>query len=109
MIGIDIVSISRVENIYNKFGDKFLNKVFKIEEIDEIKEITIHKRRIERIAGRFALKEAVIKAFKGDIFFKDIQILSSSKGAPICKVRGKIVNVSISHENQFAVAVASIK
>ena len=64
MIGIDIVSIKRIENLYKKFGEKFLYKIFSNIEIEEIKNIEHGNRKIEKIAGKFAAKEAVIKVFK---------------------------------------------
>ncbi len=110
MIGIDIVSIKRIENLYSKFGEKFLYKIFNEIEIEEIKKIDYRKRRIEKIAGKFAAKEAVFKVFKDSkINFKDIIIGNSSNGAPICSVDGNIVEISISHERGYAVAVAFLQ
>ena len=59
MVGIDIVDVSRMEGIMKRFGDRFLNKVFTDKELDYVrKRIRIQ----ESLAGRFAAKEAFIKA-----------------------------------------------
>ena len=110
MIGIDIVAIDRIGDLYKKFGEKFLYKIFNEIEIEEIKKIDYKKRRIEKIAGKFAAKEAVIKVFEGNnINFKDIVIVNSSGGSPTCFVNGKSVKISISHEKDYAVAVALLQ
>ena len=60
MVGIDIVDVSRVEGIMKRFGNRFLNRVFSDKELEYV------GKRIkpqESLAGRFAAKEAFIKAF----------------------------------------------
>ena len=107
MIGIDIVSIDRIDNLYKKFGKSFLYKIFNEKEIEEIENINYNKRRVEKISGKFAAKEAVIKAFRGErINFKDVEILTDSNGIPVCFVCNNEIKISISHEREFAIAVA---
>ena len=107
MIGVDIVSVKRIEDIYKKFGEVFLHKIFLEKEIEEINKITNQKRKLEKIAGKFAAKEAVIKALKGtNMQFKNIEIISDEAGIPSCRIEGMKVEISISHERDFAIAVA---
>jgi holo-[acyl-carrier-protein] synthase len=105
MVGIDIVDITRVERIIKRFGDRFLNRVFSEKELDYV------GRRMkpqESLAGRFAAKEAFIKAYGKTANFKEIEILQE-KGRPYIMFRGKAYpEVSISHERAYAVAVVVI-
>lgn len=105
MVGIDIVDVSRMERITKRFGDRFLNKVFTRQEL----EYTRKKMRMhESLAGRFAAKEAFIKAHGEAVGWKEIEILQQG-GKPYIVFEGKIYReVSISHERSFAVAVVVI-
>lgn len=105
MIGIDIVDVKRIEEIINKH-ENFLEKVFTEDEIERIKK---RKNPYERIAGMYAAKEAVSKAMGtgiGDISFHDIKLIYDNN-APHAEVGGKKFNLSISHERDYAVAVAT--
>jgi holo-[acyl-carrier protein] synthase len=105
MVGIDIVDVSRMEGITKRFGDRFLNKVFSNKELDYV------GRRIrpqESLAGRFAAKEAFIKAYGKKASFREIEVLQKD-GRPYIEFRGKTYQeVSISHEHAYAVAVVVI-
>ncbi|OYD15918.1 holo-[acyl-carrier-protein] synthase [candidate division WOR-3 bacterium JGI_Cruoil_03_44_89] len=105
MIGIDIVEIKRIEKLRNKYEDKFLRRVFSIGEIELYKK---HKRRVSFLAGRFAAKEAVIKALGRYIPWNRIEVLG--EGKPYVEVDGieSTLHVSISHTKDFAVAIAII-
>ena len=59
-LGTDICEISRIENIYKKYGEKFLKKTFTEEEINYC--LSKPKHTASRLAVRFATKEAVSKA-----------------------------------------------
>jgi holo-[acyl-carrier protein] synthase len=111
MIGIDIVVISRIEKIINKFGEKVKNKILTKEEQSFFKTAS-------SIAGAFAAKEAFSKALGTgigkDCSFKDIIILKNSKNKPyispktIKKFNIKQADVSISHDGGFAIAAVII-
>jgi len=105
MVGIDIVDVSRIEGIMKRFGNRFLNRVFTSQEL----EYTGKKMRMqESLAGRFAAKEAFIKAHGEAVSWREIEILQQD-GKPYIVFRGKIYReVSISHERAFAVAVVVI-
>ncbi len=105
MVGIDIVDVSRMEGIMKRFGDRFLNRVFTSQELEYIGK---KKRMQESLAGRFAAKEAFMKAHGEAVSWKEIEILQQG-GKPYIAFRGKIYReVSISHERAFAVAVVVI-
>lgn len=109
--GIDIIEIDRIEKAVKRWGDSFLNHVFVKEEIAYAKG---NKFPAQHLAGRFAAKEAIVKAF-GDnahISWKDIKITNDKHGRPVCaykdkKFKHKIL-ISISHTKKYAVASAII-
>jgi phosphopantetheine--protein transferase-like protein len=116
MLGIDLISIDRIERAVKR-RSRFLERVFSSKEIEEIKN---RKNFYEALAGKFACKEAVIKALGGGLSLKDIAILHSENGVPYVVLSRKAkrrfeefmassIAVSISHSGGFAVAVAIIE
>ncbi len=106
MVGIDIVDISRVAHLKSNYGDKFLKKVFTESEI----RYAGRKRRAEEsLAGRFAAKEAFMKAFGRRLPWRDVEIVSGDRGQPFILFNGeRFDGVSISHERSYAVAFVAI-
>lgn len=116
--GIDIIEVDRVRKNIEKYGEKFLNKVYTESEIEYCEGKKI--QRYESYAGRFAAKEAVFKAIswmldgKFDVDWKDIEVINDKKGRPLVNVNNnsKISNleeiisidISISHVKNMAVA-----
>jgi holo-[acyl-carrier protein] synthase len=114
-IGIDIVRIDRIEKLYTSYGERFLKKIF---HENEIKEAMEKGHFIQSIAGKFAAKEAFIKAttslFNQSISFLDILVLCDSNNKPTIKNTENSVlsfpcqfHVSISHEKEYAVSVVA--
>ena len=68
-------------------------------------------RRLEFLAGRFAAKEAVMKAYgvgmKG-MLFTEIEVSYDEHGAPYATYKGQRIAISISHDGDYAYAVAII-
>ena len=81
--GIDLLKVSRVKKILDKYGDLFIKKIFSDEEIKNNKEIIF---KVNRLAKSFATKEAFVKAlgtgFTKNIFFKDISLKNEKNGKP---------------------------
>jgi len=114
-IGLDIVEVSRIERDVEKHGQRFIQRILGVREL-----LLFEKRKdkYQFLAGRFAAKEAVIKALGQ--FLKDrppynvLQIVSDSFGSPELVLSGDILaklgqvacKLSISHEKNYAVAVA---
>ena len=105
MIGIDIVDIARITKAVERYGDRFLEKVFTANEIKYAK----GKRRMgETLAGHFAAKEAFIKAMGRSLPWKDIEV-HHEEGKPFICFQGKRYDgVSVSHERNYAVSVVNI-
>jgi hydroxyethylthiazole kinase-like uncharacterized protein yjeF len=109
-IGVDAVSVERIALAVRRSGTGFLTKVF------TPAEIAYCAGSAERLAGRWAAKEAVIKCFDGTgICFprKRIEVLPGPLGAPRVKLlgdaRGAHVEVSITHHSGLAVATSHLE
>ena len=89
-IGNDIVSVERIENLLDKFGERFIKKVFtKEEETRSLKNL----KPAASLAKRFAAKEAAWKAL-GDqkqigINWKDMGVRDNKSGKPFLELTGK--------------------
>lgn len=107
-IGIDMVKIEKIKSAIERLGDAFLERVFNKE---ELKNISKGKMYFQRLAARFAAKEAVIKAIAKEkpLALKDIIVLNRPNGAPYCEFRkslGVQIFLSITHIEDYAVACA---
>ena len=113
-IGIDLIDIDRIDGVLGRFPDRFRLRVLTVDEQRYC------GRRVERIAGRWAAKEAISKVLglgvRG-VGWRDIEILPNRAGAPQVTLHRRAarraeamdleeVTVSISHERRMAVAVA---
>ncbi len=110
--GVDLVEISRFENLDPKIFVRFVNRVY------TEAEKAICEDRFICLAGRFAAKEAVSKALGtgiGIIRWKDIEILRGELGEPVLVLHGKAQQIakdkqlsnwaiSISHGKEIAIA-----
>ena len=104
-IGIDIVDVSRFRKKAIKKNLSFYRKILSE---SEIKYCIKFKSPYEHFAGKFAVKESVIKSIPDKISFLDIKT-SNSKHGPIVSIIGKLAKkysflVSISHEKEYAIA-----
>src|SRR5207245_1779795 len=104
-IGVDAVSVDRIALAVRRSGRGFLDKVY------TPAELAYCAGNDERLAGRWAAKEAVIKCFDGTgICFprRRIEVLPGPNGAPRARLvgndRGAQVEVSITHHSRLAMA-----
>jgi len=109
-IGVDAVSVKRIAVAVKRSGPGFLKKVY------TPAELAYCAGDAQRLAGRWAAKEAVIKCFDGTgICFprRRIEVLPGSSGAPKVRLlgdeRGARVEVSITHDSEFAVATSHLE
>jgi len=105
-VGIDIEDISSFKNF--KDNKSFYLKVFSKE---EIKYCLSRKNYKQHFAGKFAAKEAVVKAFPKPYALSDIGILNKKNGQPYVMIKNKKRNdvlVSISHSQTIAVAIVLV-
>ncbi|MCD8503345.1 MAG: holo-ACP synthase [Bacillaceae bacterium] len=110
--GIDLVELVRIEDAYHR-QPKFAERILTGKE-----RALFHKlkgrRAIEFLAGRFAAKEAYVKARGTGIGKKNgwqcIDVLPDEKGKPVIFVNGiEKVHVSISHSKDYAIAQVIIE
>lgn len=115
-IGIDIIELKRIERLLDK-NDKFADRMFTGREKEAFGRLT-GQRRIEYAAGRFAAKEAFVKAAGTGISkaygFQNIEVLNEPNGRPVLYafvdgVPGAKVHVSISHSREWAAAQVIIE
>lgn len=94
-IGTDILKISRIEKLYNLFGNKFLKRIFTDNEILKTKNFSSHQRLLGYYAKRFSAKESFAKALGvgigKEVSFLDIEILNNSLNQPFLHCNDKIV------------------
>jgi len=107
-VGIDMVKIDKMRSAIEKWGKPFLDKIFNGE---ELKKITPGKMYYQRLAARFAAKEAVIKAVSKQypLDLTDIIVLNKPNGAPYIKFKKPIpveIFLSLTHLEDYAAAAA---
>lgn len=120
--GTDIIKVDRVKKSIEDLGEKFLKRVYTDEEINYCESRRMCK--YECYAVRFAAKEAIYKAISPDkdigIRWSDIEVTKNKNGKPYIKLHGglkeyvktkdiKAIEISLSHEAEFAVANAVIE
>jgi len=89
-IGSDLCNIDRIQNSIDRFGDRFLNRVFT--ETERAKAARRPFTLAGTLAKRFAAKEAFSKAvgtgFKRGVYMKDIGVVNAPSGAPTLVLTG---------------------
>jgi len=118
-IGTDIIECSRIRQMLDKHGETFLERVYTPEEIEYS---SGRKASDQHYAGRWAAKEAVLKAlgtgWAHGIQWTDIEVVNQQGGKPIIVLSGKALEISqeqgidemmisISHCKEYATAYAT--
>jgi holo-[acyl-carrier protein] synthase len=120
LLGLDLIEVDRVAGLLERWGDRFLDRVFLPGEISPARR---HPRaRAEHVAGRFAAKEAAMKAlgtgWRG-LAFRDIEVGRDARGKPTLALHGRALSrarelgvasmeVSITHASKMAAAVVAL-
>lgn len=115
-VGTDIVEISRLQMVLDRWGDRFIDRVF-----TETEAAYCRRKALPapRFALRFAAKEAFVKAlgsgFRGGLSFRQIEVVHDEKSAPALSLHGKCLSayrdcglkrshLSLSDDGDYAVA-----
>ncbi|MFH1576084.1 MAG: holo-ACP synthase [Candidatus Margulisiibacteriota bacterium] len=119
-IGVDIIEIERIKLAANKYGDRFLRKVYTDKEIAYCCRRKIY--RFPELAVRFAAKEAYSKAIgtgiagfgrnNDGIKWTEVEIVNNKNGKPLIARKGKVLgnaHVSLSHSRDYAVATVYVE
>ncbi|WEK53662.1 MAG: holo-ACP synthase [Candidatus Cohnella colombiensis] len=124
-VGLDVVELDRIASVLSGTGkDKFIARILTPSEQARLSEMSA-KREIEFVAGRFAAKEAVVKALGcgiGTIVgFHDVEVTRNEQGKPICELSEAaltrlglqkercVVHIAITHERSLAAATAIVE
>ena len=115
-IGVDLCQVPRLARLRQRYGARFLNRVFTP---DEQRYCGTGAACDERFAARFAAKEAFLKAlgtgFAQGISLRDVEVVTEPSGRPVLRITGAAavllqqrggtgVHVSLSHEREYAAA-----
>jgi holo-[acyl-carrier protein] synthase len=120
LLGVDLTEVDRVAGVLERWGDRFVRRVFRPGELSRSRR---HPRaRAEHVAGRFAAKEAAMKAlgtgWRG-LAFKDVEVGRDPSGKPTLSFHGRALDrsrelrvasteVSITHTATLAAAVVAL-
>ena len=110
--GVDIIEIQRIKGVLERWGTRFLSRVY------TEGEIAYCRGRAQNLAVRFAAKEATMKALRTGlrgVGWKDIEVVRSEGGAPSIRLQNrallraeklgvKELALSLSHSRDYAVA-----
>ena len=124
-VGTDLINSERIENLLDKFGNKFLRKIFSNQEI--VNSETSYNKALffsKKFAGKEAFWKAISPKRDNTLHFNEIEILSNKNGKPYVNLIGmtknKVTNlekslnctfnfhISISDEKPYALAFVII-
>ena len=111
-VGVDIVEIQRVREVVERWGERFLRRIY------TRGELAYCRGRAPQLAARFAAKEAMMKALgtgRRGVDWRDIEVLRCQSGRPFIQLQGRAskvaerlaisqVALSLSHSRDYAVA-----
>jgi len=115
-LGLDIAEIDRIEAAISRHGAPFLERLFTPAEASYCER---YKNRFERYAGRFAAKEAAMKAlgtgWSRGVRWRDVEVVREPGGRPTLRLAGvarkiadglgvKNISLTITHSGNFALA-----
>jgi holo-[acyl-carrier protein] synthase len=120
-VGIDIIEVTRIRSSYERFGERFVNRILLP---NEIAYCLSHKVPAPFLAARFAAKEAISKAFGtgigAQLGWQDMEVGRKASGEPFVILHGggkkllderkaRVVLISLSHTQEHAAAVAILE
>jgi holo-[acyl-carrier protein] synthase len=115
-MGVDIAEVARIRDTIERRGEAFLRRIYTPEEIAYCERF---KNKFERYAGRFAVKEAAMKAlgtgWSRGVRWVDLEVTRERSGRPTLAIRGeagkiaarlgvKNISISITHTEDLALA-----
>jgi holo-[acyl-carrier protein] synthase len=120
-VGIDIIEVARIHSSYERFGERFLNRIL---HPNEIAYCLSHKVPAPFLAARFAAKEAISKAFGtgigAQLGWQDMEVGRKESGEPFVILheegkkllgerKARVILISLSHTQEHAAAVAILE
>jgi holo-[acyl-carrier protein] synthase len=112
VVGVDIIEIERVKSALQRFGERFLARIY------TPVEVAFCRGRAHELAARFAAKEAVMKALgtgARGLAWREIEVLPNRRGKPLVYLYGRAlerarqigvsaIEISLTHSRQLALA-----
>ncbi len=114
--GIDLAEVGRIRDAIGRYGDRFIHRIYTAAEIAYVER---KANRFERYAGRFAAKEAGMKAigtgWKRGVRWVDFEVSNLPSGRPTLRLHGeaarlagqmgvKSISLSITHTAEMGMA-----
>lgn len=118
-IGNDIIAIERIKGSIDKYGERFLHKVFTNTEIEYSQQFG--QKQFGHLAARFAVKESFSKAigtgFSQGFKLNEVGVVNEQSGKPSIELSGRLldlygqytIHVSISHSDEYAIAMVVLE
>lgn len=118
-IGMDLIECERIRDIWQHHGDRLTDRLLTDAELAYCRRFTADV--VQRVAGRFAAKEAILKVlgtgWRGKIAWRDMEILNDSAGKPHVSLTGECreiatslgitsILITITHTRTYAAATA---
>lgn len=116
--GIDLVEFGRLKQLLQRHGARAMERIFTAREQADAQCL---RNRLERLAGRFAAKEAVMKlvgsGWRDGVAWTDVEVVNDAAGRPVVNLTGRLkelaekqgieqITLSITHTDRFAIASA---
>ena len=112
-VGVDLIEVERIADLLGNYGERFTHRIY------TVRELAICNQQPERLATRFAAKEAVSKALGtgiGAVGWKQIEVINNSMGCPELLLSGAAAaqsasmginqwSISLSHTSKQAIAL----
>ena len=120
-VGIDLIEVARIASSFEKFGERFVNRILLP---DEIAYSLSHRKPAPFLAARFAAKEAISKAFGtgigASLGWQDLEIRRKESGEPFVVLHGKgrdlfeargakSLHISLTHTENYAAVTAILE
>lgn len=113
-IGVDLVRIARIRDACERWGERFLSRIFSEAEREYA---MAHHEPYGHLAGRFAVKEALMKALgtgRRGVGWREIEVLNDAQGRPAARTSGRAAallaargvrttHVSLAHDTEYSV------
>ena len=114
--GVDLAEVARIRDAIGRHGDRFIRRIYTEAEIAYVER---KANRFERYAGRFAAKEAGMKAigtgWRGGVRWQDFEVANLASGRPTLRLHGvaaqiagkmgvKSISLSITHTAELGMA-----
>ncbi len=118
-VGIDLIECARIRDLWSRHGDRVTDRLLTPAELEYVRRYSADV--VQRLAGRFAAKEAILKVlgtgWRGKIAWRDMEILNNPAGQPQVTLTGECARVaeslgiarilvSITHTANYAAATA---